>query len=189
MPVRVAYYLFSLLMRQLKEKTTKLLPAAYCMVFYHGKKYPYSLNLSDCFDDPLGLMVNLFAKPIPMVDVNQLPDEQLRQQQLLGAFALALKHVRDANISPLVIDLISTHGQLQLHQKAELAFMALVLEYLFKAGNMNTDDWRVVLEYAQQQHNPIGDTVMTIADILGVKNEVQSAGMTASGTMSLLDLI
>ena len=31
---------------------------------------------------------------------------------------------------------------------------------------MNNDDWRVVFEHAQQQHNPIGDTVMTIADIL-----------------------
>lgn len=40
--------------------------------------------------------------------------------------------------------------------------------------------------------NPVGmvtDSMMTIADILGVKNEVQSAGMTAAGTMSLLDLI
>ncbi|MDA1336534.1 MAG: twin-arginine translocation signal domain-containing protein [Bacteroidetes bacterium] len=38
--------------------------------------------------------------------------------------------------------------------------------------------------------NPIGlvsDTMMTVADLLGVKPEVQSAGMTATGTMSLLD--
>lgn len=40
--------------------------------------------------------------------------------------------------------------------------------------------------------NPIGlvsDTMMTVADLLGVKPEVQAAGMTATGTQSLLDQI
>ena len=40
--------------------------------------------------------------------------------------------------------------------------------------------------------NPIGlvsDTMMTVADLLGVKAEVQAAGMTATGTQSLLDQI
>lgn len=40
--------------------------------------------------------------------------------------------------------------------------------------------------------NPIGqvtDTMMTVADILGVKSEVQSAGFVAPGTQSLFDLI
>lgn len=38
--------------------------------------------------------------------------------------------------------------------------------------------------------NPVGkvtDSMMTIADILGVKNEVQAAGLVAPGTQSLLD--
>lgn len=40
--------------------------------------------------------------------------------------------------------------------------------------------------------NPIGgvsDTMMTIADILGVRQEVQAAGMVAAGTNSLFDLM
>lgn len=42
------------------------------------------------------------------------------------------------------------------------------------------------------ENNPIGgvsDSMMTIADILGVKPEVQAAGMVAGGTNSLFDLI
>ncbi|MFM1931564.1 MAG: hypothetical protein RL226_867 [Bacteroidota bacterium] len=42
------------------------------------------------------------------------------------------------------------------------------------------------------ENNPVGmvtDSMMTVADILGVKQEVQAAGMTASGTQSLFDLI
>lgn len=79
MPVRVGYYMFSLFMRHLKDAKRGLIPAAYCLVFYHGKKYPYSMSLADCFDDPLGLMENLFSEPLPLVDVSQLPDKQLRQ--------------------------------------------------------------------------------------------------------------
>ncbi|MDO7741882.1 MAG: hypothetical protein MUP94_09395, partial [Flavobacteriales bacterium] len=40
--------------------------------------------------------------------------------------------------------------------------------------------------------NPVGrvsDSMMTVADLLGVKPEVQAAGMIAPGTMSLLDQI
>ena len=40
--------------------------------------------------------------------------------------------------------------------------------------------------------NPVGrvsDSMMTVADLLGVKPEVQSAGMVAPGTASLLDQI
>lgn len=42
------------------------------------------------------------------------------------------------------------------------------------------------------ESNPVGlvsDTMMTAADLLGIKPEVQSAGMTAPGTASLLDQI
>lgn len=42
------------------------------------------------------------------------------------------------------------------------------------------------------ENNPIGfasDTMLTVADILGVKNEVVNAGMLAPGTMSLFDRI
>ena len=42
------------------------------------------------------------------------------------------------------------------------------------------------------EDNPIGmatDTMLTVADILGVKSEVQSSGLIAGGTQSLFDHI
>ena len=66
LPFRVFHYLFNMLYLLLKKDSGQQLkdkvPAVYALVFYHGKQtpYPYSMNLMDCFDDPLGIMHKMF---------------------------------------------------------------------------------------------------------------------------------
>lgn len=90
MPFRVYHYLFNMLYKDLKGRPTSKakdkLPVVYALVFYHGKQtpYPYSLKLADCFDDPLNMMRKFFEEPVPLIDINQIGDDELKQQQLLG---------------------------------------------------------------------------------------------------------
>jgi predicted transposase YdaD len=86
MPLRVYHYLFNMLHKKLREQAKDPLPAVYALVFYHGKQspYPYSMGLEDCFDDPLGIMNDMFTQPVHLIDVNQISDDQLKQQRLLG---------------------------------------------------------------------------------------------------------
>lgn len=166
MPVRIGHYLFSLLTRQLHEKPNTLLPAAHCLVFYHGKQYPYSLSLSDCFNDPLGIMKNLFSQPLQIVDVSQLPDEELRQQELVGAFAQAMKHIRDADIGPVVIEIFDRFNTDQQFDPVRLAFIIKLLEYAMSVGNTQDTTWENVIEHVEHAHNEFGDNIMTLAERL-----------------------
>lgn len=112
---RVYHYLFGMLFNTLKSQPNRALPAAYVMVFYHGEQspYPYSLKLEDCFSDPLGLMAGVFNKAIPLVDVNQLSDEALKQQSWVGPMARALKHIRDRDLSETLLELLEDIQQLE----------------------------------------------------------------------------
>ena len=87
MPVRVYHYLFGILINEIKQLSGKeKLPAIYAMVFYHGEQspYPYSLKLSDCFNDPKGVMDYFWQNPVPLVDVNTIEDNELLKHQLQG---------------------------------------------------------------------------------------------------------
>lgn len=166
MPVRVGYYMFSLFMRHIKEGASDLVAPAYCIVFYHNKKYPYSLSLSDCFNDPLGIMKDFFTCPIPLVDVSQLPDEQLRQQQLIGALAQTLKHIRDTDISELVIELYDRYVVESETNPALLAYINNLLQYAMSVGNADKAHLLNVIEHVKPSTSQLGDGVMRIADIL-----------------------
>jgi predicted transposase YdaD len=76
--------IYTLLKAREKEQRKDKLPVVYALVFYHVKPtpYPYSMSLADCFDDPLGIMSNMFNTPVPLIDVNQASDDELKQQQL-----------------------------------------------------------------------------------------------------------
>jgi predicted transposase YdaD len=100
---------------------------AVALVFYHGQTspYPYFLHLADCFNDPLQLMTELFQRPIALIDINQLPDDQLKQQPWIGIVARALKHIRAADISPYLLDLLQDCEGLDDHSNQWLDFIAL----------------------------------------------------------------
>jgi predicted transposase YdaD len=98
MPVRIGHYLFSLLTKQLKQRQPhstateskkvprRLLTPVYALVFYHGQTspYPYSLQLADCFNDPLKLMANLFQHPIALIDLEQLVESSQQLPKPIG---------------------------------------------------------------------------------------------------------
>ncbi|MFK4753314.1 Rpn family recombination-promoting nuclease/putative transposase [Oceanobacter antarcticus] len=44
-------------------------------------------------------MTELFQRPIALIDINQLPDDQLKQQQWIGIVARALKQIRAGDSS------------------------------------------------------------------------------------------
>ena len=176
MSFRVYCYLFGMLARIQKETGCKKLPAVYALVFYTGERtpYPYSMNLNDCFDDPLGIMQDFLQNSVPLVDINQLDDQQLKQQRWIGPAALAMKHIRDPDIGNILIELlqlvISTTSDLryadQLHQQAKM-----LLNYMLSTGNViDVDDF---LKQTQELPQPLGDEIMTAAEKLEARGEAR----------------
>jgi len=179
MPVRIGHYLFSLLTKHLKQQPNGPLAPVYALVLYHGSQtpYPYSLNLADCFDDPLGVMRTLFQDPIPLIDVNQLSDDELRQQQWIGIVARALKHIRDPDIGPYLLEWLHDCEGLDDHSQQWLDFIRALLHYAIGAGNVSDIDHLV--EESHRLPEPIGETFMTIAEQLEARGEAKGLSHTA----------
>ena len=143
-----------------------LLPAVYTLVFYHGaiSPYPYSLNLLDCFDDPLGLMQEVLYHNLPLIDVNQLSDKQLKQQEWVGPMALALKHSRAQDITPYALDILASLPW-HLKQTNTVELLQLLVRYLFAVGNIDDIDDFIEMS-AEQLPDPVRSEIMTAAEKL-----------------------
>ena len=150
MPFRAHHYQFGLLQSYRKQNPNRLLPAVYTLVFYHGEAtpYPYSLNLLDCFDDPLNVMEEVLYQPLPLIDVNQLSDEQLKQQQWVGPMALALKHIRERDMTPFALDILSALPW-SLKDAEAMELLQLLVNYLLNVGNI--EDITGVLDASTQR--------------------------------------
>jgi predicted transposase/invertase (TIGR01784 family) len=175
MPFRVYHYKINMLYKQLKEQSEEQskdkLPAVYALVFYHGKQtpYPYSMNLGDCFFDPLGMMHDMFPMPVPLIDINQITDDELKQQQLLGIMTGTLKHSRDVDFSPFIPVLAEMFKLMDLSKPQALNFSLTSLHYLIKVGNIV--DVEQLIQGIQNFPEPIRGELMTAAEKLQAMGE------------------
>ena len=166
MPFRVHHYLFGVLHNYLKQHPGSLLPAVYTLVFYHGQAtpYPYSLSLWDCFDDPLGLMPQVLYNALPLIDVNQLSDQELKQQQWVGPMALALKHSRQQDVASYALDILGALPW-KMEEPEAVELLQLLLNYLLSSGNI--DDVNAFVEASTERlSGRVRSEVMTFAEKL-----------------------
>lgn len=161
---RVLNYLTSLLSSYEKQHSKRLLPAVKTIVVYHGGRCcnTDSLDLQECFYDPLAIMSNLQYKMTDLVDVNTLSDQELYGWPWFGPVALALKYSRSKELLRHVERIFSMLGQLVGNHGAR-RFRRLVLEYLFQVGNID-DVEEFVCTVKQRVPERVGRTVMTLAE-------------------------
>lgn len=183
MPFRVYHYMFNMLHRQLlehlnsKQSVTKL-PAVYALVFYHGEQtpYPFSMHLSDCFDDPYNIMNNLFLGEVPLVDVNEESDEELKSMKLLGIMALLLKYCRSKDCSQYLPILIEQLNSLDFIGPATLNSLDRFIHYLLTVGSV--EDVAYLIEQSHQLVEPVRGEIMTIAEQLEARGAEKAEKQT-----------
>ena len=99
LPFRFLQYNVRLLEQHLKQQEEKKRKGSLPMVInlcpYAGKQspYPYSVDIYDCFEDPILARAELF-KPLPMIDLGQLSEEELKQHGTASGMELLLKQAR-----------------------------------------------------------------------------------------------
>ncbi len=168
MPVRAYHYLFNVLNSFRKQYPDQAMPAVFTLVFYHGEQtpYPYSLKLEDCFDDPLNIMSKVFDRPLSLVDVNQLSDDELKQQEWVGPMAMAMKHIRKRDMTHYALDILaSLRWNIEKSQGDEL--LQQLLLYLYHGSKII--DLKKVIHSTVQIGEPIRRRVMTLAEQLEEK--------------------
>ena len=169
MPLRIYHYLFGLLLNEVKARTTNKnapLPACWAMIFYHGKqhKYPHKLDLASGFDDPKGIMNKFWQNPIQLINVNQIPDEQLLNQKLDGVLGLALKHSRDKDTTNTIKQMINKLDEIDIQDPVELQLANELISHMLRQTNSNNS--KEVLDTIEAIHSPLRGELMTIAETL-----------------------
>jgi predicted transposase/invertase (TIGR01784 family) len=96
MPLRIWRYLLEIMHTHAKTgpKVEKPLPLVLAMLVYNGKKaYPYTTNFWELIDAPQSLIADRLLNSIPLVDLSQIDDDELRSQKWAGLVQWLMKHV------------------------------------------------------------------------------------------------
>jgi hypothetical protein len=109
-------------------------------------------------------MKTLFHEPIPLVDINQLSDDELKQQRWIGIVARVLKHISEPHIDPYSLEWLLDCATLGNQNHQQLDFFKTLLNCTTRTGNVIDIDY--LLEESHRLPKPIGDTFMTIAEQL-----------------------
>ncbi len=101
LPFRFLQYNVAMLTEHLsqnkKEKTKQQhFPTILNLCLYTGKKtpYPYSVDIYDCFEDPMLARVTMF-KLLDLIDLGQMEEEELSQHDTADLLEMLLKQSRE----------------------------------------------------------------------------------------------
>ena len=181
-PVRVFHYLFNFLNQELRllksqQSQQDKLPPFYALIFYNGKQSldDFSSKLTDCFDDPLGIVSKMLNEPIKVINVNDLSDQPLNEQpsyeqakneqSVIDIISDSLKYTGRK-------DVINTLEQLlpKLHAREKgysLDISKLMIQYLLSVGgSIKLKKIKQLKQFIDEISREMGDKFMTIAEQL-----------------------
>ena len=100
MPLRTIEYTCRILNHYTKQhKPGTPLPVVIPLVFYNGNRvYPYSCSVFDLFGEHSALAKQFMFDEFKLVDLNQIPDEEIRQHQWSGLLETLFKHATARDI-------------------------------------------------------------------------------------------
>lgn len=161
MPLRFLRYVASALKKYAENHKGKKLPVIIPMLLYTGRQspYPYSLDLFDCFNDPVLARKTLLHPRL--VDLSVIPDQTLKTHGFAAFLELTQKHIKDRDILNLardITDLLRTHPiPRELYQH--------MLQYLLSSGESLDYEafFKVIIERTAAEYR---EDTMTIAEQL-----------------------
>ncbi len=170
MAFRLIRYAVAAMQRHLDAGHDKL-PLVIPILFYHGKRrpYPYTTNWLHEFDDPV-LAAKLYANPFPLVDVTDIPDDEIMEHRGMAALTLTQKHIYQRDISTLMDRLAALLVADHLPAKQVKA----LINYLLQVGE--SADAEALVRQLAQRVPQYGDALMTIAQELekiGIKKGIE----------------
>ena len=117
----------------IKKTKGKNLPLIFPIIFYTGSKtYHYSTDILNLFEDPDNLAAEILFKPIKLVDLNKIDDEELQLKIWYGIIALVLKKAKRQNISALTQNIKCFVRAIE--KRGEFNFLETVFKYIFNVS-------------------------------------------------------
>ncbi|MBY0545040.1 MAG: Rpn family recombination-promoting nuclease/putative transposase [Gammaproteobacteria bacterium] len=175
MAFRMQFYLMQALKRHvIQNKGNPLpLPLIWPVLLYNGKRpYRYSRDMFSLFGDLEPLARKAFLEPFTLIDVGQIPKEDIRKHQLAGLMELSLCHADLRNL----VDEMSQFGLICQDLRIEITheIVEVVVQYCMKKRKFSPEQ---VGEYIQiiEQTLPenTGEVAMNIAQAFEAKGKAE----------------
>lgn len=171
MPFRLLKYITRIMDQHLHQHNTEVLPVVYPLVLYNGTKaYPYSTDIFTLFESQITLAQKILLKPFQLIDLNTIPDEELRDHAKAALLEWALKHIYERDILPYIHDIITIIKDLAL-RKHDKHFAHFVY-YIISSMNIPKSEQFVEILVSELPEE-LGETVMTIAEQLIQKGRME----------------
>ncbi|MDR1661607.1 MAG: Rpn family recombination-promoting nuclease/putative transposase [Azoarcus sp.] len=143
------------------DKGHKTLPLVIPILFYHGqvRPYPYGVRWLECFADP-DQARELYDGPFPLVDVTDIPDDEILTHKRAALFELVQKHIWQRDM----LELLEPMARLSPLDWASGEQLKALLNYMLQFGD--AADPRAFTEGLAQCLPGYEEDVMTIAERL-----------------------
>jgi len=170
MPYRILRYKLSIMEHHLKITKNKELPIIYPLIFYSGKRtYNHSTNIFDLFGKQKKLAEDIFYKPYQLIDLQEIPDNKLKEQLWFGILARIMKHIYSKNILPYLKAIMPELKIIENYGNKNYTYS--VISYLFEAGEI--PDQEEFVETIKTGLSVKEDKVMTLAQQYEEKGRAQ----------------
>lgn len=179
MAFRLMRYAIAAMQRHLDKGHTEL-PLVIPLLFYHGRvsPYPWSLRWLDAFTLPQQAQA-LYTGDFVLIDITQMPDEEILQHRRVAMLELLQKHIRERDVLALHEQLVSL---LALGYTGSAQLKTLI-NYLLQAGNTGNPALFLQALASETPDNLHKETLMNIAQYLREEGMAQGVALgRAEGT-------
>lgn len=124
-------------------------------------------------------MKHFLENPIQLIDIGQIPDDELKKQKLIGVIQGALKHSRAKNPEYYIAQLLQQLAALDFNSQRELQLVAeLITNYLFSVAT--SIDIQKIIDAGKKVPQPLRGEYMTIAEQLEARGIEKGAKLIAT---------
>ncbi|NNM59260.1 MAG: Rpn family recombination-promoting nuclease/putative transposase [Legionellales bacterium] len=191
MAFRIQYYMMQGLKRHVIQNKSKPLPLPliFPVLLYNGKHpYKYSRDMFMLFGDLETMARKAFLEPFTLIDVGQIPQEDIRKHQLAGIMELSLCH---ADFRDLVEEMKQL-GLICQELKVEIAneIVEVVLKYSMKKHRFDSGRTSEFMQLIEKTlPNNIGEVAMNIAQAFKAEGKAEAKTETLNNVLLAMELL
>ncbi len=172
MPLRVLCYEAGIMQQHWEQY--KVVPLVYTIVYYNGRsRWYYPRDIKALIQAPADLIDRYALQPFQLIELNQIPDEELRSSLWAGTMSLAMKHIFDRDVIPALRSFIDLLKALKDQHGGDELILSL-LYYLYQRGDSDTSQFQELI--ATELPKDIGEKTMTLAERhtqMGIQQGIQ----------------
>lgn len=174
MAFRLWIYLTRLMEAHRKQNLEQPLPLVHSMVIYTGEE-PWNapLDIFSLFGEYATLAKNWLMQPYQLLNIHQIPDDEMRKRKWCGVVEFALKNKTIINFKNFLNTLLPW---LQELEKSDLlagsSFSKIVLKYVLRG--VEAQDFDFFIKNIQEYLSPqMGDEIMTLEQEILLRGQCQ----------------